>query len=72
MSEKMKTDPAVKGKIVTKAEALSGSMTPAGKRVQTIIAPGSEVGPRTVEPGERLSLMKLMRWILNGLQVLIC
>jgi hypothetical protein len=30
---------------LAKAEALSGSMTPPGKRVQTINPPGSEVGP---------------------------
>jgi hypothetical protein len=34
----------IPGKIVAKAEALSGPMTPPGKRVQTINPPGSEVG----------------------------
>ena len=34
-------------KVVAKAEALSGPMTPPGKRVQTINAPGSEMGPGT-------------------------
>jgi hypothetical protein len=38
----------IPGKVIAKAEALSGPMTPAGKRVQTINAPGSEVGPGTV------------------------
>ena len=38
----------IPGKVVAKAEALSGPMTPAGKRVQTLNAPGSEVGPGTV------------------------
>lgn len=38
----------VPGKIVAKAEALTGPMTPPGKRVQTLNAPGSEVGPGTV------------------------
>jgi hypothetical protein len=38
----------IPGKVVAKAEALTGPMTPAGKRVQTINAPGSEVGPGTV------------------------
>jgi hypothetical protein len=38
----------VPGKVVARAEALTGPMTPAGKRVQTINAPGSEVGPGTV------------------------
>lgn len=38
----------IPGKIFAKAEALGGPMTPPGKRVQTINAPGSEVGPGTV------------------------
>jgi hypothetical protein len=38
----------IPGKIMAKAEALAGPMTPPGKRVQTINAPGSEVGPGTV------------------------
>jgi hypothetical protein len=38
----------IPGKVVAKAEALTGPMTPAGKRVQLINAPGSEVGPGTV------------------------
>ncbi len=39
---------SVPGKVMVEAEALSGPMTPPGKRVQTINAPGSEVGPGTV------------------------
>ena len=35
----------VPGKVVAKAEALGGPMTPPGKRVQTLNPPGSEVGP---------------------------
>ena len=35
----------IPGKVVAKAEALTGPMTPQGKRVQTLNAPGSEVGP---------------------------
>jgi hypothetical protein len=35
-------------KIVAKAEALTGPMTPPGKRVQTLNAPGSETGPGMV------------------------
>jgi hypothetical protein len=35
-------------KVVAKAEALSGPMTPPGKRVQTLNPPGSEVGPGVV------------------------
>jgi hypothetical protein len=38
----------VPGKVLAKAEALTGPMTPPGKRVQTINAPGSEVGPGAV------------------------
>jgi hypothetical protein len=38
----------IQGKVIAKAEALTGPMTPPGKRVQTINAPGSEVGPGTV------------------------
>jgi hypothetical protein len=33
------------GRVLAKAEALTGPMTPPGKRVQTINPPGSEVGP---------------------------
>ena len=35
-------------KVVAKAEALTGPMTPQGKRVQLYNAPGSETGPGTV------------------------
>ena len=35
----------IPGKVVAKAEALTGPMTPQGKRVQTLNPPGSEVGP---------------------------
>jgi hypothetical protein len=38
----------IPGKVVAKAEALTGPMTPTGKRVQTLNPPGSEVGPGTV------------------------
>jgi hypothetical protein len=38
----------IPGKVIAKGEALTGPMTPAGKRVQTVNAPGSEVGPGTV------------------------
>ena len=38
----------IPGKVLARVEALSGPMTPPGKRVQTINAPGSEVGPGTV------------------------
>jgi hypothetical protein len=35
----------IPGKILAKAEALTGPTIPPGKRVQTINPPGSEVGP---------------------------
>ena len=38
----------IPGKVMAKGEALTGPMTQKGKRVQTINAPGSEVGPGTV------------------------
>jgi hypothetical protein len=38
----------IPGKVVARAEALGGPTTPAGKRVQTLNPPGSEVGPGTV------------------------
>jgi hypothetical protein len=38
----------IPGKVVAKAEALSGPMTPPGKRVQTINPPGSETGPGAI------------------------
>jgi len=38
----------IPGKATVAAEALTGPMTPPGQRVQTINAPGSEVGPGTV------------------------
>jgi hypothetical protein len=38
----------IPGKVVARAEALTGPMTPPGKRVQTLNPPGSEVGPGAV------------------------
>jgi hypothetical protein len=38
----------IPGKVLAKAEALTGPMTPTGKRVQTLNPPGSEVGPGTI------------------------
>ncbi len=35
----------IPGKVEARAEALTGPTTPAGKRVQTLNPPGSEVGP---------------------------
>ena len=36
------------GKVIAGGEALTGPMTPSGKRVQTLNPPGSEVGPGTI------------------------
>jgi hypothetical protein len=38
----------IPGKVIAKGEALTGPMTPPGKRVQTVNLPGSDVGPGTV------------------------
>jgi len=38
----------IPGMVIAKGEALTGPMTPPGKRVQTFNPPGSEVGPGTV------------------------
>ena len=38
----------IPGRVLARAEALTGPMTPTGKRVQTFNAPGSEMGPGTV------------------------
>src|SRR4249920_1841769 len=38
----------IPGKVIVRGEALTGPMTPPGKRVQTFNPPGSEVGPGTV------------------------
>jgi hypothetical protein len=38
----------IQEKVIAKAEALTGPMTPPGKRVQTLNPPGSEVGPGAV------------------------
>ena len=38
----------IAGKVIAKAEALTGPTTPPGKRVQTINPPGSETGPGQV------------------------
>ncbi len=38
----------IPGKLVARAEALTGLMTPPGKRVQTLNPPDSELGPSIV------------------------
>ena len=57
----------IPGKVLAKAEALTGPTTPPGKRVQTINPPGSEVGPGGVATwGKSLLLTRLMQWASNG------
>jgi hypothetical protein len=57
----------IPGKVLARAEALTGPTTPPGKRVQTINPPGSEVGPgEGVATWEDPLLMRLMQWALNG------
>lgn len=38
----------IPGRVIARAEALTGPMTPEGRRVQTHNAPGSETGPGTI------------------------
>ncbi|HEY7570122.1 MAG TPA: DUF1326 domain-containing protein [Nitrososphaeraceae archaeon] len=56
----------IPGRVLARAEALTGPTTPPGKRVQTINPPGSEVGPGAVATWEDLLLMRLMHWASNG------
>ena len=60
----------VPGKVIAKAEALTGPMTPPGKRVQTINAPGSETGPGTVATWGRAIANEVdalgFKWNWNG------
>ena len=60
----------IPGKVVAKAEALTGPMTPQGKRVQTINAPGSETGPGTVATWGKAITTKVdamgFKWEWNG------
>ena len=60
----------VPGKVIAKAEALTGPMTPPGKRVQTINAPGSETGPGTVATWGRAITNEVdalgFKWEWNG------
>ena len=49
----------IPGRVVAKAEALTGPMTPPGKRVQTLNAPGSEMGPGTVSTWGRATANKV-------------
>lgn len=60
----------IPGKVVAKAEALTGPMTPPGKRVQTYNAPGSETGPGTVATWGRALADEVdamgFKWEWNG------
>lgn len=49
----------IPGRVIARAEALTGPMTPAGKRVQTLNAPGSEMGPGTVATWGRATADKV-------------
>lgn len=60
----------IPGKVVAKAEALTGPMTPPGKRVQTLNAPGSETGPGTIATWGRAVANEVdamgFKWEWNG------
>lgn len=60
----------IPGKVAARAEALTGPMTPPGKRVQTINAPGSEVGPGTIATWGRAAENKVdamgFKWDWKG------
>jgi hypothetical protein len=49
----------IPGKVLAKAEALTGPTTPPGKRVQTINPPGSEVGPGGVKECKLLTRLEV-------------
>jgi hypothetical protein len=57
-------------KVVARAEALTGPMTPPGKRVQTLNPPGSETGPGTVATWGRALANEVdamgFKWEWNG------
>lgn len=60
----------VPNRVEARAEALTGPMTPPGKRVQTFNAPGSETGPGTVATWGRALADKVdafgFRWEWGG------
>ncbi len=60
----------IPGKVVAKAEALTGPMTPEGKRVQTLNGPGSETGPGTIATWGRAVANEVdamrFKWGWNG------
>lgn len=57
----------IPGRVIAKAEALIGPMTPPGKGVQTINAPGSETGPGTVATCGAAGLASISRSTGQGL-----
>jgi hypothetical protein len=60
----------IPGKVVAKAEALTGPMTPHGKRVITLNPPGSEVGPGAVATWGTAITDEVdavgFKWVWNG------
>lgn len=60
----------IPNRVMARAEALTGPMTPPGKRVQTFNAPGSETGPGTVSTWGRALADKVdtfgFRWDWGG------
>ena len=59
----------IPGKVVARGEALTGPMTPPGKRVQTINPPGSEVGPGVVATWGTAVTDELKEWVSSGKEV---
>jgi hypothetical protein len=60
----------VPGKVVARAEALSGPTTPPGQRVQTLNPPGSEVGPGQVATWGKATTHRVealgLKWEADG------
>jgi hypothetical protein len=60
----------VAGKVVARAEALTGPMTPPGQRVQLLNAPGSEVGPGQVATWGKATTHRVdtlgLKWEADG------
>ncbi|MFL6431788.1 MAG: hypothetical protein ACJ71X_10075 [Nitrososphaeraceae archaeon] len=54
------------GRVLAKAEALTGPMTPPGKLAQTINPPGSEVGPGTTATWGKSTADQADPMFLNG------
>ena len=60
----------VPGKVLARAEALTGPMTPPGQRVQLLNAPGSEVGPGQVATWGKATTHRVdalgLKWEADG------